>query len=72
MGSESGRLIVLCRPSGSSPTNETLNDKPEPLSGKEKAEKAKDQGNLAFKGGRYQEAVDLYTEAIGSFLSFIS
>ncbi|KAJ2913163.1 hypothetical protein MD484_g7255, partial [Candolleomyces efflorescens] len=33
-------------------------------SGTQDAEKVKEQGNLAFKGGRYQEAVDLYTEAI--------
>lgn len=30
----------------------------------QKAEKVKEQGNTAFKGGRYQEAIDLYSEAI--------
>ena len=29
------------------------------------AEKTKEEGNVAFKTGKYQSAVDLYTKAIG-------
>ena len=29
------------------------------------AEKTKEEGNIAFKTGKYQSAVDLYTKAIG-------
>jgi hypothetical protein len=35
-------------------------------------QKSDEAGSLASKGGRYQEAVDLYTEAIGALLSAAS
>jgi hypothetical protein len=35
----------------------------------EEADRLKERGNAAFKGKRYSEAIDLYTEAIGALLS---
>jgi DnaJ family protein C protein 7 len=41
----------------------------EPVQDKtERADKLKENGNAAFKGGNYREAIQLYTEAIGKFL----
>ena len=39
---------------------------PEPEDILLRAEKTKEKGNVAFKGGKYAEAVDLYTSAIGA------
>ena len=36
-----------------------------------RAEKIKDQGNVAFKAAKYAEAIDLYTKAIGPQTSFL-
>eukprot|EP00123_Amoebidium_parasiticum_P017177 comp23744_c0_seq1/m.40983 comp23744_c0_seq1/g.40983 ORF comp23744_c0_seq1/g.40983 comp23744_c0_seq1/m.40983 type:complete len:473 (-) comp23744_c0_seq1:298-1716(-) len=44
------------------PTLEEKQVKPDP----EKATKLKDKGNDLFKAGRYQEAIDLYTQAIAA------
>ena len=38
---------------------------PEPQDTLAIAEKTKEEGNVAFKTGKYQSAVDLYTKAIG-------
>jgi DnaJ family protein C protein 7 len=51
------------------PPAETVptNSKPEPEAEEDpvkKAEKVKETGNVAFKAGKYGEAIDLYTEAI--------
>jgi DnaJ family protein C protein 7 len=35
-----------------------------------RAEKVKERGNVAFKAGRYGEAIDLYTQAIGVYPEF--
>jgi DnaJ homolog subfamily C member 7 len=35
------------------------------------AEKIKEQGNAKFKAQKYEEAVDLYSEAIGQFFPVI-
>lgn len=32
-----------------------------------RAEKLKEEGNVAFKAGRYGNAIDLYTQAIGLY-----
>lgn len=32
---------------------------------KERAERIKEKGNVAFKAGKYQEAIEHYTKAIG-------
>lgn len=41
--------------------------KPDPAAIAAEAEKLKEQGNESFKRGRYGDAVDLYTKAIGPF-----
>ena len=38
---------------------------PEPVDPIKEAEKVKEQGNVAFKASRFQEAIDLYSKAIG-------
>ena len=42
---------------------------PDPAVIAAEAEKLKEQGNDSFKGGRYGEAIDLYSKAIGTFPS---
>lgn len=39
---------------------------PDPVAIAAEAEKLKEQGNDSFKVGRYGEAIDLYTKAIGA------
>ena len=34
---------------------------------KQRAEKIKEQGNVSFKAGKFQDAIELYTKAIGVF-----
>lgn len=60
---------VPLTPPSPSPTPEPEEDD----TGK-RAEKMKDQGNVAFKAAKYADAIDLYTSAIGShgLLSLVS
>jgi DnaJ homolog subfamily C member 7 len=39
----------------------------EPIDTTKQAEKIKEQGNAAFKAGKFQEAIDYYTQAIGEW-----
>jgi hypothetical protein len=52
------------------PTTPDLDPEPEPEPDHEQiraeAEKLKEQGNDLFKRGRYGEAIDLYTKALGT------
>jgi len=63
-------------PSGSAahlpPASPSPPPEPEEEDVAKRAEKIKDQGNVAFKATKYAEAIDLYTKAIGSqtFLPF--
>jgi outer membrane biosynthesis protein TonB len=45
--------------------------KPDPAAIAAEAEKLKEQGNESFKRGRYGDAIDLYTKAIGPFVPVI-
>ena len=47
------------------PPPRTPSPEPEPEDNLTRAEKTKEEGNVAFKTGKYQSAVDLYTKAIG-------
>ena len=40
---------------------------PEPLDNTKEAEKVKEQGNVFFKAGKLQDAVEKYTRAIGAY-----
>lgn len=42
--------------------------KPDPAAIAAEAEKLKEQGNESFKRGRYGDAIDLYTKAIGALV----
>ena len=47
--------------------------KPDPAAIAAEAEKLKEQGNESFKRGRYGDAIDLYTKAIGTSVpTFVS
>ncbi|KAG5353588.1 hypothetical protein C0989_005109 [Termitomyces sp. Mn162] len=56
-----------------SPTPNPVSHEPTPEPAEEdsiaRAEKVKEQGNVSFKAGRYGEAIDLYTKAIGQMLT---
>lgn len=41
-----------------------------PLDSKQRAEKEKEQGNVAFKTGKFQEAIEKYTRATGAFNTY--
>jgi hypothetical protein len=45
--------------------------KPDPAAIAAEAEKLKEQGNESFKRGKYGDAIDLYTKAIGAFVPTI-
>ena len=47
------------------PPPRTPSPEPEPEDNLTRAEKTKEEGNVAFKTGKYQSAVDLYPKAIG-------
>lgn len=40
-----------------------------PLDPKKQAEKEKEQGNVAFKAGKFYDAIEKYTRAIGASTS---
>ena len=48
------------------PVPAPVEPEPEPEDVLVRAEKTKEKGNIAFKAGKYAEAVDLYTQAIGA------
>lgn len=54
------------RPPSSSPEPDQP-DPPEEGNLVERAEKVKEKGNVAFKAGKYQDAIGFYTKAIGKF-----
>ncbi|KAF8959576.1 hypothetical protein BDZ97DRAFT_1836922 [Flammula alnicola] len=58
-------------PAGDPPSPPPLEPEalPEPENLLKRAEKVKELGNVAFKAAKYQEAVDLYTKAIASYLT---
>lgn len=41
---------------------------PEPIDPIKEAEKKKEAGNTAFRAKKYQEAIEQYTEAIGTYI----
>jgi len=49
-----------------SPAPALVEPEPEPEDVSVRADKTKEKGNVAFKAGKYAEAVDLYTLAIGA------
>jgi DnaJ family protein C protein 7 len=55
-------------PQSDSPSPATFPDPPEDPA--VRAERIKEQGNVAFKASRYHDAIDLYTQAIGIFPIF--
>jgi len=53
-------------PAASPPPAPVVEPEPEPEDILLRAEKTKEKGNVAFKGGKYAEAVDLYTLTVGA------
>lgn len=51
------------------PPNPQPIPEPDPVAIAAEAERLKEQGNDAFKAGRYGEAIDLYTKAIGACIT---
>lgn len=51
------------------PVSPVTSDPPTPVEEvdpKKRAEKVKEEGNLAFKGSKFQNAIELYSRAIGA------
>ena len=59
------------QPQAQAQTEPEPEPKPDPAAIAAEAEKLKEQGNESFKRGRYGDAIDLYTKAIGAFAPFI-
>ncbi|SRR6266702_1896581 len=53
------------------PPNSQPIPEPDPVAIAAEAEKLKEQGNDSFKVGRYGDAIDLYTKAIGACMILV-
>ena len=67
-GPSSSRTELTIPPPTPSPVATSESPEPE-MDAAERAEQIKEQGNVAFKAGKYGEAIDLYTKAMGEPLS---
>ena len=51
------------------PSSDGLGEQQEEEDKTKKADRIKEEGNVSFKAKKYDEAIDLYTKAIGAFLT---
>lgn len=51
------------------PSSDGVGEQQEEEDKTKKADRIKEEGNVSFKAKKYDEAIDLYTKAIGAFLT---